>query len=280
MGMDKRLVSYALGIWLAALALGAAAQAPAGVDEEEAFQRAAQQYAGQPKPPLTPEVRRLKVHAETAVKVRELPEALRLYAEALQLAPWWAEGYHDRAIVLAELGRFGEAIRDMQRFLRLEPAAANAAAAQDRIYQWEFLGKRASTEDSDWQAIADSGGAEQLKGFLQKYPGGRYATLAQAKLAVLERRRAFVGTWRERHQGRRSLGESDDVFVIQLVGDTLEVRDGRGRPNISDVRIEGDVLSFIQSKTLRYQVTVSGPNQLSARFFSRGRWVPATWIRE
>jgi tetratricopeptide (TPR) repeat protein len=295
-----RLLSGVCNILLAALALSAVAQAPAGAEEEEAFQRAAQQYAGRPKPPLPPDVRRLKVHAETAVKVKDLAEALRLYADALRLAPWWSEGYHDRAIVLGDLGRYAEAIRDTQRFLRLEPSAGAAAAAQDRIYQWEFLGKRASTEDADWQAVAESGSAEQLKQFLEKYPSGRYASVAQSKLGALAARSAaaaarvdalqpFIGTWRERFPGSRET----QVFAVRPAGDSvgIDVVSSSGMKfTFSNVRVEGGVLAFTQNAIYRgttvwsylYEISVAGPNQLSGRALSQRRgWIEGiSWTRQ
>lgn len=41
------------------------------------------------------------------------------------------------ALVLAEVERYAEAIREMKKYLMLAPDAPNARAAQDRIYAWE-----------------------------------------------------------------------------------------------------------------------------------------------
>ena len=55
----------------------------------------------------------------------------------MKIAPWWPEGYFNRALILGELNRFAEAMREMKRYLQLAPDAPNARAAQDKIYEWE-----------------------------------------------------------------------------------------------------------------------------------------------
>ena len=59
------------------------------------------------------------------------------YIEALQTAPWWSEGYFNVALLYAELKNIEGAIRNMKRFLLLEPKHAKAREAQDQIYRWE-----------------------------------------------------------------------------------------------------------------------------------------------
>lgn len=110
--------------------------------EEEAFQRAVEWFSRQnPKPQLPEEARRFRVQAEGAVREKRLPDAAGRYAEALKIAPWWPEGRFNHALVLAELGRYTEAIREMKRYLMLAPDAPNARAAKDQIYAWEDKAK-------------------------------------------------------------------------------------------------------------------------------------------
>lgn len=115
------------------------AGAVAAVAETD-FERLAAQYrAASPKPALPEEVRRARVQAEFAVDHRRFADAAKFYGEGLQAAPWWAAGYFNRALVLAEAGRHAEAIRDMRRYLSLEPQAADSRTAQDMIYRWESI---------------------------------------------------------------------------------------------------------------------------------------------
>lgn len=82
---------------------------------------------------------KFKVQAEGAVRDKQFDLAADLYFEALQLVPWWPVGHFNRALVLGEIGEYDDAILEMQRYVQLVPDAANARAAQDKIYDWERL---------------------------------------------------------------------------------------------------------------------------------------------
>ena len=110
--------------------------------EEAAFREAVRRYREIPvKPSLPEEARRYRVQAEQAVELKEFAKAADSYRDALRVAPWWPEGYFNRALILAELGRHALAIREMKRYLLLAPEAADTRAAQDQIYKWEALAK-------------------------------------------------------------------------------------------------------------------------------------------
>ena len=105
---------------------------------EADFQNAAQVYRESSTKPEFPEAaRRYRVRAEAAVRDKEFEDAADNYAEALRVAQWWPEGRFNRALILAELKRYPEAMREMKRYLLLVPDAPNARAAQDKIYEWE-----------------------------------------------------------------------------------------------------------------------------------------------
>lgn len=110
---------------------------PVDPDEEAAFAKAAAAFRSGKTMPFPEEARRYKAQAEGAFQDRRLEDAAALYAKALKAAPWWPEGRFNRALLLAELGRYEEAIREMKKYLQLAPLATDATAAQDRIYQWE-----------------------------------------------------------------------------------------------------------------------------------------------
>ncbi|MGQ0544312.1 MAG: tetratricopeptide repeat protein [Betaproteobacteria bacterium] len=116
------------------LAAGAVEDPP----EAARFADAAKRFReASPKPPLPEEARRFRVRAESAVSEKRFEDAADGYEEALRAAPWWPEGRFNRALVLAELGRYTEAAREMKKYLALVPDAPNARAAQDKIYEWE-----------------------------------------------------------------------------------------------------------------------------------------------
>lgn len=89
------------------------------------------------KPQFPEEARRYKVQAEGAVRDKDFKDAVDLYAQALQIAPWWPEGHYSRALVLEETKEYDAAIIEMTRYLALVPKAQNARDAQDKIYDWE-----------------------------------------------------------------------------------------------------------------------------------------------
>lgn len=109
-------------------------------ESEKTFQEVVSQYSSGVNPPAFPEAaRRFRVQAEFAFEQKRLEDAARLYREALKAAPWWPQGYMNRALILGELKRYPQAISDMKRFLALEPNHAGAREAQDRIYLWESM---------------------------------------------------------------------------------------------------------------------------------------------
>lgn len=108
--------------------------------EEAAFQAVVERLRrGGEIPAFPEEARKYKAQAEFAFERRQLEDAEALYGKALKLAPWWPEGRFNRALLLGELSRYEEAIREMKKYLVLAPAAPDARAAQDRIYQWEGM---------------------------------------------------------------------------------------------------------------------------------------------
>jgi len=92
-------------------------------------------------PPISEEVRRYGVQATSQVEKKRYDEAIKLYDKALDIAPWWAEGHFNRALVLATQSRYPEAVASMKAFLVLSPQSPDARAAQDKIYEWELQAK-------------------------------------------------------------------------------------------------------------------------------------------
>ncbi|MBI5889752.1 MAG: SUMF1/EgtB/PvdO family nonheme iron enzyme [Nitrosomonadales bacterium] len=104
------------------------------------FQEVAAKYlAAKPKPQLSEEARKFKVQAEFMVQEKQNDKAIELYGKALEIAPWWPEGRFKLALLLGEGKKYREATVEMKRYLLLEPAGADARAAQDKLYQWELV---------------------------------------------------------------------------------------------------------------------------------------------
>jgi peptidyl-prolyl cis-trans isomerase A (cyclophilin A)/peptidyl-prolyl cis-trans isomerase B (cyclophilin B) len=116
---------------------GIASSREPGLSDEQFAQIAATYRGTSPKPNITEEVRKLKVQAEFMIREKRFRDAASLYNEALKIAPWWAVGRYNHALVLAELKRYRDAISEMKRFLQLEPNSPEARAIQDQMYQWD-----------------------------------------------------------------------------------------------------------------------------------------------
>jgi tetratricopeptide (TPR) repeat protein len=105
---------------------------------DAAFAELARVYRELPeKPPLTEEGRRYLVQANAHLEAKRYDEAIAAYGHVVQTNPWWPDGFHNRAYVLANQRYYGPAIQHMRRYLQLAPNAANARVSQDKIYEWE-----------------------------------------------------------------------------------------------------------------------------------------------
>ena len=104
------------------------------------FQEVVAKYlAAKPKPALPEEARKYKVQAEFLVQEKQIEKAVALYGKALDIAPWWPEGHFKLALLLGETRKYRDAMREMNRYLQLEPEGADGRAAQDKLYQWEVV---------------------------------------------------------------------------------------------------------------------------------------------
>jgi hypothetical protein len=136
------------GLYLAAIpadsarnianALAVIKSAPTPKQQQAVFDEQAKSYRDAPVKPVPGEdVRRYRVQAEVAVNEKRFQDAANLYARALYIAPWWPEGHFNAALILGDLRQYDKAIDHMTKYLALVPNAADARAAQDKIYAWE-----------------------------------------------------------------------------------------------------------------------------------------------
>jgi len=123
----------------AALAEWAAARDKDKIQNETRFKKAAQEYRDAVvKPILSEDAVKLKAQAEEAVREERFIEAANLYAKALDIAPWWAKGHFDHALVLGNMGEYRTAMLEMKRYLRLAPDAPDVRDAREKIKVWDM----------------------------------------------------------------------------------------------------------------------------------------------
>ena len=138
-----RRLADALAVLKRAAQTGARASSP---EDDARFAQVAQAYREAAVKPLPGEdVRRYAVQATAAVKKEDFFGAAEFYDEATRLAPWWPQGHYDRALVLAAIGEYGDAVREMQRYLALVPNAPNARQMQDKVYEWQAAAAEPAT---------------------------------------------------------------------------------------------------------------------------------------
>jgi len=99
-------------------------------------------YPSTRRPPITEEMRRYAVEAESLIKQKRFSDAAKIYAEALRRWPWWSQARYMRALVLGELKRYTYAAKEMTRYLQLEPSAPDYRRLQDQVYEWESYARR------------------------------------------------------------------------------------------------------------------------------------------
>lgn len=121
-------------------------RSPQDLAADAAFQEEVRKYRQMPvKPALPEEARKYAVQAEFSLEKKNFEDAADRYEDALRVAPWWPEGHFNRALILANIEQYEEAIAEMKKYLLLVPDAKDVRAAQDNIYKWEsFRAQRGS----------------------------------------------------------------------------------------------------------------------------------------
>ncbi len=87
--------------------------------------------------------RRHVIRGQAAVEMARTPEGFRAaaeeFAQAVRLAPDWAEAHYNLAVVQAKAGDAAAAIESYRRYLTLAPQAPDARKVRDEIARLEYL---------------------------------------------------------------------------------------------------------------------------------------------
>jgi tetratricopeptide (TPR) repeat protein len=87
---------------------------------------------------LPEEARKFALRGDVLIKDGAFAQALAEYRSALKIAPLNPQLHFNRALIHGQLKDYRAAIGAMTVYLQLSPNAANARAAKDEIYKWEF----------------------------------------------------------------------------------------------------------------------------------------------
>jgi tetratricopeptide (TPR) repeat protein len=99
---------------------------------------AAQYRALKVKPMVSEGQREFIVQANSFNQQKNYLKAIDLYNKAIDLDQTaYPAAYSNLALLSAQTGKFNTAIYYMKKYLLLEPEAADARSAQDKIYEWK-----------------------------------------------------------------------------------------------------------------------------------------------
>ena len=88
---------------------------------------------------LPEEARKFALRGDVLIKEGSFSQALVEYRSALKFAPLNPQLHYNKALIHGQLKDYRAAIRSMNVYLQLALDAANARAAKDEIYKWEFV---------------------------------------------------------------------------------------------------------------------------------------------
>lgn len=100
---------------------------------------AAKYRALKEKPSISEDERKFIVQANAMSQLKNYKQAIEFYEKAIQVDPTNPMVYNNQALLFVMVGRYDEAINRMKKYLKLLPDAADARAAQDKIYEWEAM---------------------------------------------------------------------------------------------------------------------------------------------
>lgn len=136
-----------------------------------------------PAPAIPEEAREPFVMGATVLKKAGGPagasNAVELFTKALNIAPWFADAYYNRAIAREIAGQFEPAIDDLKLYLEFKLTDAERREAQDKIYSLKADAQLASAKKSEEvKAAAAKAAADTPQGreaaLLQKVEGARF----------------------------------------------------------------------------------------------------------
>ena len=114
------------------------ASGPDNQEQQIAFEAVVKQYRASAEAPVLPAAAaELERQAEVAANENRVDDAIELYARVLELVPGWPDGHFRRGSLNGEIGEYSAAIRDLNKYLKLEPGTQDAQTARTLIYQWQ-----------------------------------------------------------------------------------------------------------------------------------------------
>jgi tetratricopeptide (TPR) repeat protein len=179
-----------------------------------------------PAPAIPEEAREPFIMGVTVLKKASDPagarKAVDLFTQALNIAPWFADAYYNRAIARETAGQFEPAIDDLKLFLEFKLTDSERRQAQDKIYALKAEAQIASVEDIKRQAqSAATAQAKRFEGNWYRDVVGGGVSTPQKHRQTLTIRRGTGDIWR--FEGTE-YEKANSVRDIQLVGSELRFK--------------------------------------------------------
>jgi tetratricopeptide (TPR) repeat protein len=118
-----------------------------------------------PAPAIPEEAREPFVMGATVLKRASDPagagKAVDLFTQALNIAPWFADAYYNRAIAREAAGQFEPAMDDLKLYLEFKLTDAERREAQDKIYALKADAQLASARKAEQDKIARAENAKR-----------------------------------------------------------------------------------------------------------------------
>ena len=135
-----------------------------------------------PAPAIPEEAREPFVMGATVLKKASDPagagKAVDLFTQALNIAPWFADAYYNRAIAREAAGQFEPAVDDLKLYLNFKLTDSERREAQDKIYALKANAQLASVKKAEEQKVAAAKAADTPQAreaaLLKKVEGARF----------------------------------------------------------------------------------------------------------
>lgn len=106
-------------------------------------------------PPAIPEeakrgMGRGKAAFQSAQNPGEYQKAREEFEKAVNLAPWWADGYYNLALVEEQERKFDQALSHLKLYLLAAPNAPDKSQIEEKIYGLEYSGEQARKADESF----------------------------------------------------------------------------------------------------------------------------------
>jgi tetratricopeptide (TPR) repeat protein len=132
----------------------------------------------------------------------EAGKAADLFTQALNIAPWFADAYYNRALARAAAGQYEPAIDDLKLYLGFKLPDSERREAQDKIYSLKADAQLASAKKAEQDKIA---GAEQAK---RQAEQAKRDVITQIRNAVRDRK--YNSSFLSHDQNSPFAGVNDD----------------------------------------------------------------------